>query len=841
MKKIFVLLFVCVFLFGTLLYGFAKPQINEQKWIISGAGRTIYLLKLDGSDREVLFENVADEKSHIEVLTNSYNGKIILCKVVSMAKFSYWLVDLDQNEQYPIIEDLKFRPSNTILSKDGGLASFTTSEKVGMKIWIYDVKAKVLKEFGESVSDGIVRFVRFSYNGKFALYSKMKGTNRKYYSILCLRDFEKNRDYELTTREDGDFDIGEFYFDNENILLTRILPDEDYNSLWDFNIRTKRFTYVMQITEEFISAISISRDGNSIALCSYNPAKPGKNFFWTMNKKGAYNLTYINDIPSGMIGLRISHDGKYLLYSTENSPTYISNMDGTFNEELSDLVTLPNLKDAMWYNHPPYPPLVKARALENANEITWESAIPGTYPISGYKVYRSPFPAKNYVLLFSTSSTENEYMDSQGSMSENYYYLVRAFDEDGTESIPSNEVLVDKSPPRILFTSPSPGTWFKTSQVLIEGIGEDLESGVDRVLINGVLSNLNKNGTFSLTSSLQTEGENIITGIIYDKSNNSSQANLLINLDTLPPQINTTSPLMRGFTNLIDFDMSFTVLDGGSGVKKVTLNEEMLEPKTTNQYSHSLKLTEGRNNFHITAEDAVGNHSETTSYIDLDSTPPLIELTFPQDKTELYTVDTSARGKITESGSGLESLTWNKKDIPFETDGSFLIPIHILPGNNVFTLIATDKVGNKAQKMIQVKGVQKIIVQLTIGSTSIVVNNKESKIDAPPFIQEESKRTMVPARFVVEPIGGSIAFDTANQKVTILREENRIELWIGKNMAIVNGKYVAIDSIPSLSPLIVEGRTFLPLRFVADNIGFKVSWDPLLHQIKLVFPKNDLN
>ena len=110
-------------------------------------------------------------------------------------------------------------------------------------------------------------------------------------------------------------------------------------------------------------------------------------------------------------------------------------------------------------------------------------------------------------------------------------------------------------------------------------------------------------------------------------------------------------------------------------------------------------------------------------------------------------------------------------------------------------------------------------------------------IDAPPFIDEDSNRTLIPARFIVEPIGGSITFNQEEQKVTIERKENCIELWIGKSVAVVNGEEVKIDPSSSLSPIIKYGRTFLPLRFVSENIGFKVDWDPVEHQIIMQYPK----
>ncbi len=68
-----------------------------------------------------------------------------------------------------------------------------------------------------------------------------------------------------------------------------------------------------------------------------------------------------------------------------------------------------------------------------------------------------------------------------------------------------------------------------------------------------------------------------------------------------------------------------------------------------------------------------------------------------------------------------------------------------------------------------------------------------------------------------------------------------IILWIGKNSALVNTKLVPIDrQDQSLSPMIREGRTFLPLRFVSENIGFKVEWNAKLYQVTLTFPSVDL-
>ena len=752
MKKIKSLLFLGVFLFTTFNFVQAKPLVNERKWIISGAGRTIYLVKLDGSDREVLFDQVGDADSRIEVLTTSYNGKMILCKVISRTKFSYWLIDLDQQEQKLIIEDLKVRPSNTIMSQDGKYVSFTTTEQTGSKIWFYDVTSNQLSEFGENVRDGLVRFVRFSYDGKYALYSKLKGSARDRYTIMCLRDFVNHRDTELTSRADGDFDFGEFYFDNQTILLSRVMDGEDYNTLWDFDLRTKRFTFVMEITEEYISAVSMSRDGDHIAICTYNPAKPNRNYFYTMKKAGSYNLTYINDIAAGLIGIRMADDGSYFIYSTENSSTYLASFDGSMNEKLADLVDLANLKDAMWYNHPPFPPFVSASALSSHNLISWKTAETGTHPIEGYRVYRSTFPDKKSVLLLgNVSSGETEFIDKTGDPSLNYYYLVRSYDTDHTESIPSNHALLDRTPPQLTITNPKTGLLTNQKNVLIQGTAFDFESGIKDLVVNQNKIGVDENGRFELPYVMQ----------------------------------------------------------------------------------------EGINTFSATLTDFSGNQSTSLVETTLDSIPPLFQVDFPKDRTELIASSTNIRGSITENGSGILEFTMNNIPIVIFDNKSFLFPVEILPGNNAFVFQAIDQAGNLSNQTIQVKGIKKIIVILTIGSNQIIVNDLESTIDAPPFIDEQSGRTMVPARFVVEPIGGNITFEETTQKITIIRETDIIELWIGRNTSLVNGiaKIIDPDNI-ILSPRIENGRTFLPLRFVSENIGFLVDWDPILHQIKLAFPKN---
>ncbi len=111
---------------------------------------------------------------------------------------------------------------------------------------------------------------------------------------------------------------------------------------------------------------------------------------------------------------------------------------------------------------------------------------------------------------------------------------------------------------------------------------------------------------------------------------------------------------------------------------------------------------------------------------------------------------------------------------------------------------------------------------LTTGTTVKAIQ----VMDIAPVIVES--RTLLPIRFVVEPLGGTISWNEPEQKVTIIRGTTTIELWIGNNMATINGVLVMIDpNNANVKPFIIDppGRTMLPLRFISEALGCTVLWD----------------
>ena len=110
-----------------------------------------------------------------------------------------------------------------------------------------------------------------------------------------------------------------------------------------------------------------------------------------------------------------------------------------------------------------------------------------------------------------------------------------------------------------------------------------------------------------------------------------------------------------------------------------------------------------------------------------------------------------------------------------------------------------------------------------IGSTGYLIDGGRGTMDVTPMIIED--RTFMPVRFVAEPLGATVLWDEEHRKVTVVHGLKSIELWIASNTARINGTPVFIDPHnPKVVPLIHSSRTYLPLRFVSEVLGAKVTW-----------------
>lgn len=108
-------------------------------------------------------------------------------------------------------------------------------------------------------------------------------------------------------------------------------------------------------------------------------------------------------------------------------------------------------------------------------------------------------------------------------------------------------------------------------------------------------------------------------------------------------------------------------------------------------------------------------------------------------------------------------------------------------------------------------------VILYIGSSDSYVNTVKTKIDADnkkivPIVK--NGRTLVPVRFISESLKAAVDWDSSTSIVTIKLGENTALLKPGKNIMALNNNPVELD----VSPEIIEGRTYLPLRRLVEDV-----------------------
>jgi len=114
----------------------------------------------------------------------------------------------------------------------------------------------------------------------------------------------------------------------------------------------------------------------------------------------------------------------------------------------------------------------------------------------------------------------------------------------------------------------------------------------------------------------------------------------------------------------------------------------------------TLKLSEGINRITATSTDKSGNVSQKTEVeITLDKTPPSLDITKPQDKSEFFG---SRQRQVIIEGKTEENakVQINDRWVVVERDGSFSFVTTLSEGENKFLIKAEDEAGNKTEKTI---------------------------------------------------------------------------------------------------------------------------------------------
>ena len=117
----------------------------------------------------------------------------------------------------------------------------------------------------------------------------------------------------------------------------------------------------------------------------------------------------------------------------------------------------------------------------------------------------------------------------------------------------------------------------------------------------------------------------------------------------------------------------------------------------------------------------------------------------------------------------------------------------------------------------------------------IYVNGNYLNSDVPPIIVDG--RTLVPLRVIFEALGAKVNWNGDTQTVTAGKEGIALSLQIGSNVLFKNGTYITLD-VPAQ---IVNDRTMVPVRAVAESFGADVSWDGNTRTVSVTLSQENNN
>jgi len=313
-----------------------------------------------------------------------------------------------------------------------------------------------------------------------------------------------------------------------------------------------------------------------------------------------------------------------------------------------------------------------------------------------------------------------------------------------------------------------------------------------------------------------SEGHHTIYAYAEDSASNKGD---VVKREVL---VDSTSPIIKidnGNANPVFKESPGKISGSVSEPCILKINDVVLELKENLNFSVELNVSEG-SPIVIYARDLAGNQTTILLKAHLDNIPPTV--TFLNDlkkSDESYSVETSnqtytLQGKLSEDGK----VFINNVEVPLNST-TFDYTINLNDGENVITVKVVDLAGNETYETVIIRKVNETKILLTIGSKVVKKGDNSFELQAAPFI--ENGVTLVPLRFIAETFNANLNWYGELKIISISYKDHNIQLQVDSNKVVVD------DSIKEIqvAPKIVNGLTFVPLRFILETFGAQVLFD----------------
>ena len=247
---------------------------------------------------------------------------------------------------------------------------------------------------------------------------------------------------------------------------------------------------------------------------------------------------------------------------------------------------------------------------------------------------------------------------------------------------------VDTNPPT-LELEPLPGC-VSTQSLKVRGQSEPGAT----VTANGSLCDMRDDGSFSVDIPL-IEGSNVICVRAVDRAGNVNSTLLTVTRDTIVPILNVTAPTNGTWTNETVVTVTgYVSLDASLDVNGIHV------AFSTGRFSCKLQLAEGAFEVSARAVDRAGNEARTALVLNVDWSPPRLEV-FSPDRDIVHTTAGYIEffGEVHDTALG--ALTVNGTRVGVFMD-RFLTGFSVPEGRTSFVLRAEDLASNSVTRSFTV-------------------------------------------------------------------------------------------------------------------------------------------
>ncbi|HEU5334335.1 MAG TPA: Ig-like domain-containing protein, partial [Terriglobales bacterium] len=189
---------------------------------------------------------------------------------------------------------------------------------------------------------------------------------------------------------------------------------------------------------------------------------------------------------------------------------------------------------------------------------------------------------------------------------------------------------------------------------------------------------------------VNSEGANQpVSGTAVDGAGLTATATVSLNIDLTGPVVSATlSPVPNSAGwNTGYVKVNFSCSDALSGLA-VCPAPVMVSAEGVSQVSG-------------TAMDKAGNSGQTTAFVSIDSTPPVISIASPASGSTMTSSLLTVSGSVSDAGSGIASVACDGTVVSLNS-GAFSCNLTLSSGTNLVQVMATDVAGNSATTSLNV-------------------------------------------------------------------------------------------------------------------------------------------